>query len=781
MVVLKLTEDSIVECSHSISPPGQPLIHATGGVLVALDTDEPVAVVCGGEVLNSNNAHVPNKECFTLTDDQKSQFSISAGGITSDERIGSASLIVDAGSALWVTGGLLGEWGRVDSEIITVSENQSFLAPFPTSAAGPDFQFAVFHHCLLNIGPHMAVVTGGRFKLQDEEEGNNTFDLLVLLKVLLFGSLLPSELPNRDMWSIDMRTMSWVDEQRHLAYGRLKHACGVLRTVDDMVVLVVAGGIGNFNTIISTVETLLVYEASSGHISFAITFELGPSLPVPLAGMASTTSADHRSLYVMGGQASDDISTRRVYKLSYPETTTQPQQLFWTKVDYELQLSSAMAVALAMPRSTIASRKYHVTGRDCTNKGKYLRVGLRRWLAVCIGLIYIGLMTEESGSVMLVTTGWNDYRELGDTEAFYVVLSSTTNSDNLDRCQYLSHTMAQTMHALEGATGGVLQREISDNKQQYLPIICGGLSPQISNDKCFRLEESDSGLPLPIEAGRKRELRKGAASVSIWSRTALWITGGEMAAATESTEWMDVSSDMATGGSPLPPLQWGIPLPIRMAYHCLEMITDSVVILYGGTQWYVGQDSLHQAWTIDNLNDPEFIKQMTATENHHHDSNLWTPRASMEQGRSGHICGVIRVNESIKFVVAAGGETLDTYTNNVELLKVDTDAAGNVIGISNSWEQGPNLPYKVSRAASATTEDQAMLFFAGGHRQYDFGYYGSNFIHSFRCAQTGFCFWQEEKPKMITKRRYGLALIIPPMENNIASTITNCKLISNYS
>ena len=168
VVVLKVMDhDTVIECSHTISPPGQYLTEATGGMLTSSDSDDLVAIVCGGTGGEEANLNLPVKNCWTLTEkfaepSDAGKFSTSADGLLNSDRIGSASLVIDNGSSLWVTGGLIGEWGRNDSEIVTVSKN---TIPFSTNAAGPHIRSVGCYHCIQAIGTSTIVVTGGIYDL----------------------------------------------------------------------------------------------------------------------------------------------------------------------------------------------------------------------------------------------------------------------------------------------------------------------------------------------------------------------------------------------------------------------------------------------------------------------------------------------------------------------------------------------------------------------------------------------------------------------------------------
>ena len=167
-VVLKLEQDNVVECAHSISPMQQALTLATGGVLTTA-TNQSVAVVCGGE-----DGNLSNKKCLILTEEERTgqrsyeddEIFISAHGILNYERVGSGSLVVEDGSSLWLAGGQKEKLSRRDSEFVSFFRN---LSAFSTNAAGPALPKGVYHHCLQKIGPTMAVVIGGKQGTYEEK------------------------------------------------------------------------------------------------------------------------------------------------------------------------------------------------------------------------------------------------------------------------------------------------------------------------------------------------------------------------------------------------------------------------------------------------------------------------------------------------------------------------------------------------------------------------------------------------------------------------------------
>ncbi len=190
ILVFKFEHNVLVECAHSLVPPKKGLIHATSGILTAEDTDEPNIIVCGGDDSNSN---APNENCMMLSKNEPSaevvssagfSVSLTSGGFLNADRTGSASLVIDNGRTLWVTGGFIDdlfERGRKDTEFLSIAKVSQGELQFPTNGAGPELPNDLYDHCLNAIGPEVAILTGGRYS----------------------GTALKSS------WSIDLKTMDW--------------------------------------------------------------------------------------------------------------------------------------------------------------------------------------------------------------------------------------------------------------------------------------------------------------------------------------------------------------------------------------------------------------------------------------------------------------------------------------------------------------------------------------------------------------------------------------------
>ncbi len=177
----------IVECSHSLWAPEQSLIEATGGILMLgpglgdKGELEPLVVICGGrfvlDVSSSSDANVHNQLCMILNENgppsvsirrEQSVYHLSVRGLLNFQRIGSASLAIDNGQTLWVTGGLNdGSYGsgHLISELVGLNNNSATSShqEFTTNGQGPFMPtYAVMHHCLEKIEPEMAILAGGK-------------------------------------------------------------------------------------------------------------------------------------------------------------------------------------------------------------------------------------------------------------------------------------------------------------------------------------------------------------------------------------------------------------------------------------------------------------------------------------------------------------------------------------------------------------------------------------------------------------------------------------------
>ncbi len=150
-----------------------------------------------------------------------------------------------------------------------------------------------------------------------------------------------------------------------MSVERSRHACGTLLVPaydgDDRKIIVAAGGESHWSAATKTVEFLLV---SNGDAHFSKMWETGPDLPYPLINAASTTMADQKALFVIGGSNIQDHSQDTSVVLKLQCSGQEDLQCSWKKMDHELKIPTTRGVALILPSMPMASSGY-LDSRDC--------------------------------------------------------------------------------------------------------------------------------------------------------------------------------------------------------------------------------------------------------------------------------------------------------------------------------------------------------------------------------------------------------------------------------
>ncbi len=361
--------------------------------------------------------------------------------------------------------------------------------------------------------------------------------------------------------------------------------------------------------------------------------------------------------------------------------------------------------------------------------------------------------------ILIVSTGWNGLGRVDKTETFAINVSN--GNIGLQQC---NDQNIQARLKVSRATGGNLKfihRENGDYEGP-VPIMCGGID-EIGETlvDCYSLIQVNR---KPIV--RMTTDRSDAASVVVRNGTVLWVTGGHSIhySGLDSTDWIyhDALSDALEAKE-------GPRLAQKTFHHCIQMMDSRTAILYGGYK------AIPNSWTIDISEDSISGSQSTA------DNNRWIPGPSMKTGRHSHVCGVVR--DSVtgnKIVVAAGGRDYeDIITDQVELIFIDSDNVfDSVISDEDNhfapalsdWLHGPQLPFTLSQASSATTHHQTKLFVAGG-KSADFARIPSGiskFILTFHCANLE-CKWTKQCLELRSRRSSPVAYVLPPFVEQIGS------------
>ncbi len=304
------------KCAHSLTLP-KALVDATGGVL-APGGGQLKIVVCGGR--NWDNEKIINAMCYSLSDPNSE-----VSGRLSTPRQGSASLVIDSGTTLWITGGADTENSLRISEYLQLDEVSQTLTSFNQRQTLPRSRQ---QHCLEKIGDSIAILAGGTFELIIYDYQTN-IDYLT--------------------WTVNVTKMDW-REQMPLKIGRVDHSCGVIKE-QDTIIMVVAGGQTVDGSLTTSVELLMADSEAEFHNSYHL-WEFGPSLPEPLVQSASVTSPDQAKLFLIGGKttASGTTSVFELYCLS-------DLQCHWTKVDLELIVPSSNGLAFMLPPIPMAATR----------------------------------------------------------------------------------------------------------------------------------------------------------------------------------------------------------------------------------------------------------------------------------------------------------------------------------------------------------------------------------------------------------------------------------------
>ncbi len=661
--VLIVEDDTLLPCSHTLSIPSPTIAGFSGGILLQNDIDL-TPVICGGTA---------NKLCYSLELDDYNQPPVL--GTLKSSRIGSASLVIDNGASLWITGGFDFDSQQTLGTTEFVELNNTWL----NSSNGPHLPSdGLQYHCLETIDSNLAILIGG----QDRRNKSDKFS-----------------------WIVNFDTMTW-EFAGSLTRRRYQHACGVLRdlTLSGKRFVIATGGVTVAHTVTRSVELLLLEDNGEGLAFNNLTWEFGPDLPMPMTKLESVTTFDQKAMFVIGEIIEDNgVNSQFESQLAAFRLQCFDLQCSWINMKHALKGHSNKGLALIVP-PTFASHR-GIVSKECdfSERGSiFVQTFFFAYIYCCV----------SDDTIFLLSTGWNGIDTVSDTD----IISTST----LTRCYHAEFHLPE---ALDDATGGLLAPSIQDEKssRKYSAIICGELA-------CYILGSSKV-------AGSLNHPRYGASSVTINSGKTLWVTGGYDGTydldTTELVEFDDFSESILVATV-------GRTLPEPMSFHCLEVVDNTLGILYGGNQFGV---EMSASWTLDLV--------------HNVNDNDWVPRAPMSMARMHHACGVVS-----QFVVAAGGMLSNgDITDNVELF----DA-----GSEKSWSQGPALPVPLQGAASVTKEDNSQLFVVGGALSNDW-FHTSNAVYAFECLDK-VCQWSCLDVVLLYARSSAVAFMLPLETNKDSSS-----------
>ncbi len=159
--VLKIGTDLVVECSHSLVLPMAGLQGATGGILVDPDNPEAIQiVVCGGRIIDTD---IESNRCFNLNNPEE-QMSVGTGHLFELPSL-AASLVIDNGKSLWMTGGHYYDDPSSVTELLAMQtmqdENNNNTLRMFTLDEGPVLPYFFYGHCLVKVTATIVMIVGG--------------------------------------------------------------------------------------------------------------------------------------------------------------------------------------------------------------------------------------------------------------------------------------------------------------------------------------------------------------------------------------------------------------------------------------------------------------------------------------------------------------------------------------------------------------------------------------------------------------------------------------------
>ncbi len=345
--MFQLNNDSeFLECSHNLEIPSGPLHYATGGILVRDGDWTPI--VCGGKSFITN---VVNDKCFTLSQAPHANQTAEEQSLDLMQinRIGAASLVVDNGKSLWVTGGgSPSSHNSVQTELVQLSHDDGHFVS-STSLQLPE---SLTHHCLKQIGPRMAIAVGG-----EDSDGYI----------------------HRNSWSLDLDSLEW--RSQVLRAPRTKHACGVLINVElpTSKVVIAVGGETSTGTWTASVDLLVIVsfpeeEEEGEENEIPGEWIEGPKMPKIVHNAIGITTADHQRFLVVGVTDDSNLNVFEMQCSSGGMEVEVEWQCGWTAIEQKLPTLAAEGGLLplhwpSVPMEPIGQISHHCDLYD-KNRGK---------------------------------------------------------------------------------------------------------------------------------------------------------------------------------------------------------------------------------------------------------------------------------------------------------------------------------------------------------------------------------------------------------------------------
>ena len=268
-------------------------------------------VVCGGLLAKKDY----NKHCYRIG--QSSPI-----GTLTRERVGAASVIINNGNRLWVTGGrTIYNLDQDTTDILDISADKESSDPhLVMTDSSIKLPRKMSYHCLEMLDSTTAILFGGSEKHYQSSLFNQS-------------------------WTLDLGNYGSVEwEQRaSMLEPRWKHSCGVLRVNEEggRKLVVAAGGEVNYDgQITDTVDVLHIKGKSPGK-----NWQFGPSMLVALSNAVSMTTSDQLKLLVAGGITVREELSAMVFQFKCQDIDL----CHWNQMDDSLYYPRDSMVGIVFP------------------------------------------------------------------------------------------------------------------------------------------------------------------------------------------------------------------------------------------------------------------------------------------------------------------------------------------------------------------------------------------------------------------------------------------------
>ncbi len=303
----------IARCSHSSQLSVPEGYDGTGALLKGYQQNIRIAIVCGGQLLGEGG-----EQLATCEDLSSAPGRYEKHHFLWEKRAGAASVVVNNGTDLWVTGGFSTHYSS-DGHHLDSTEVLSYLSDRHSLGVLPQ---QLSFHCLQSV-----------------KEGN---------KVILYGGAGYDGITLQHTWIMDLdESLPHWSLVGEMEQERERHACGVLKSPahGGKEVVVAAGGRVSSSFVLRSVEFLLMDDSFGGGGIWTD----GPEMPFSLFNVATAVTEDQSRLFVVGGVISFTpyLVSSNVLILACLE-----QQLggcAWMKTEAELLVPRESGVAILLP------------------------------------------------------------------------------------------------------------------------------------------------------------------------------------------------------------------------------------------------------------------------------------------------------------------------------------------------------------------------------------------------------------------------------------------------